>query len=324
VGEQRSDRRHGEDRRRSHHEVSGGVDEAGRAAGQQDPAHHRPVGPPGQQPVGDERAGDDAHTPGAEQEPGPPVPGMEGAGGQQGEHPQRPAAEPEPELGAEERGHERVGAGVADRLDRVGQRTQPAAGPLRRGHLGRAAKAGDEDGGEEEAGAVGHEGGLPPEGQREEPAHGGADGQHRSPRARHHHRGQLEVLGIDQVGQRRLRRGSEERAQTGDEALSHEREGHRAVRGDEEQPGRHRLQERHADHQRAAVPTVGGWPGQRAEEEGRQRLDDEHGRRRDVGPRPVDDEAEHGDGGEPVATEGDDLGQEESPEVAVASEQLDH
>ena len=84
------------------------------------------------------------------------------------------------------------------------------------------------------------------------------------------------------------------------------------------------LEQRDADHQLAAVEAVGRRAGERAQQEGREHLDHEHRRRGEVGVGPVDDQPEHGHRGEPVPAEGDDLGQEEGPEVAVAAEKRDH
>src|SRR5205823_1744362 len=84
----------------------------------------------GQQPVGHEGPGQDAQPPGRHQQARSPVAAVEGAGGHERQHADRPAADPEAELGGQQGGHHRVAAGVADGLDRVGHRPDPPAGTV--------------------------------------------------------------------------------------------------------------------------------------------------------------------------------------------------
>ena len=231
-----------------------------------------------------------------------------------GQHPDRPAAEPEAELGAEQGGHHRVGAGVADRLDGVGQRADPAVAAARRRLLGRPADGGDEDGGEEEADAVGE--------RRRRRA------RRRGRRPRRRRRRSPASLPTCSTSSRwpaadpRRRRGS---------AARPGRPGRRTCRAPTRGPGPRRRSatgpwEATRNSPAAAAcssetviisvrrskrSAAGPASGLRAK--AGQRLDHEHRRGGDVRARPVDDQAEHGHGGEPVPGEGDDLGDEDAP-----------
>ena len=163
-----------------------------------------------------------------------------------------------------------------------------------------------------------------PNAKCEEPAQAGADRDHRAPRRADQRGCDRKVFGVDQIGQRGLRRRTEERTEHTDARLRDEDQEHRPVERAEEDQRRQDLRGRHHDHHQPPIETVGDRSGDRRKEERGKRLRDEHQRGEQVGVGAIAHETEDRDGREPVAAVGDQLREKERAKVAIATEELQH
>src|SRR6266542_1464941 len=134
--------------------------------------------------------------------------------------------------------------------------------------------------GDEKRDRVDDEGDVAPEAHRHHAADGRADGEHRPPRRSHQHIGGPELLLGHDVRQRRLRGRLEVGRADGDadHAEIRERQQRRRARQEREEAGAG-AGDVDEDHELAPVDAVDDVPGDRGDDEDRQRLAEEHQRR---------------------------------------------
>ena len=269
------------------------------------------------QALDQERAEQHADAPGGEQEPGAAVTGVEAVVGEDGQHADHARPEGEAHVRSQQGQDRRVAPGVAQGLGRVAGaaacRSDRACLTIA---LHRRADAEQEQSGEQEAAGVGHERGVAPEQDGEPGPHGGTDGQHRTPRRRHHG-------GRRRAGPRARpgwpprpgRRGAKNapRAVTPPWATN-------TIHGSPA-PASRKVRatadwaKDDDDEDGPAVEAVRHRTGDGRDHEGGQALGHPEQRRQQIGAGLVEEEADGGDGGEPVARVADELGTEEATEL---------